>query len=891
MRPADLKRGPWSRLIGLCLALAAGSALAAQTCKYDSIPATAPASRFTDNGDGTVTDKATGLQWKRCSEGQTWSSGTCTGSATTHTWQQALQLAGGVSYAGQSDWRLPNVKELASIVELACSEPAIDLAAFPGPLGGFKVWTSSPAASQVNVAHGVNFSGGFPLLTYITTHYEVKLVRGGQIGGPLNDTGLDWWAELDNNHLAKEPPGYPDQDASYGLDATQDNDADGHAGFAFTKLDASGNPLPASATSWSCVRDNVTGLIWEIKTDDGGLRDMDWTYAWHNPDPATNGGSEGTLGGGYCNGHNGCDTQTYVASVNAAGLCGASDWRLPTVPELHSLLDYGTPSIDTGWFPQTASYLYWSSSPDARNVDKAWFFSFFPNSGAQGSSAKAVGSSVRLVRGGQAWPLDDHGNARDTATKIGVDSRTAGRINFAGDNDFFRVQVGTAGTLTLYTTGSTDTYGYLLNAQGGELARNDDASPTNKNFRIKRSVAPGTYFVRARHALSSGTGAYTLAAEFTAANGKAQRAVLLLHGMNSVPGTWNRLVDERWSGTCEDIHAGVVTPKPAPAQDSLGAVCYRLKFGRYDRTGFTGLENRRCPTTEKEGCKGDFTAIYSADQEDLGVEVFSAVRAILWRLGSDTQVVVLGHSRGGLAARTFLQRSATSAERKAVVGLVTTGTPHKGSPLGRIYAYLKTYCLDSDGKRINSGNRAGKPTAVWSACEDDWEAVDDLELSVPDANLYVGKPTVAFLAPGSSQIQTLNAPGSLANLPSGLSVVQLRYVGQYLGHLGVTAEVLGYSVWPRSGGQYWDQFSMRSRDYALCGGVTIPGSCAFTEDTLAFNGDGIVPRDWQGIPGLADVPGLAAQVLITVPGGIFHKDETGRVLNIATALGRVEAWK
>ena len=486
---------------------------------------------------------------------------------------------------------------------------------------------------------------------------------------------------------------------------------------------------------------------------------------------------------------------------------------------------------------------------------------------------------------------DDHGNSGTNATRIGVDSRTAGLINYPEDNDFFRVQVGTAGTLTLYTTGSTDTYGYLLNAQGGELARNDDASPINKNFRIQRSVPAGTYFVRARHALASGTGAYTLAAEFTAADGKAQRAVLLLHGMNSAPDTWNKLVTERWSGKCETIYAGVVTPIAALPRDSLGAACYRLKFGRYDKTGYTGLEKRRCPTTEPAGCKGDFTAINASGGDDLGVEVFAAVRAILWRLGSDTQVTLLGHSRGGLAARAFVQRPATSAERSAVVGLVTTGTPHRGSPLGRIYAYLKTYCLDGNGGRVHSGNPAGKPRAVWSACEDDWEAVDDLAFStLMGADLYLGKPTIGFLAPASGQIQALNAAGSLANLPSGLSVVQLRYAGQYLGHLGT-----GYSAWDRLVPQGFDQFSLRSRDYALCGRVTIPGSCADDEDSPAFNGDGIVPRDWQGIPGLAGVPGLAAKVLITKTrpnySGIYHKDETKQFVNIDEALEYVEAWQ
>jgi hypothetical protein len=165
--------------MGLCLALAAGGALAAQTCKYGSIPATAPASRFIDNGDGTVTDKATDLQWKRCSEGQDWDGATCTGSATGYNWQGALQRADGADYAGKGDWRLPNLNELASIVERACYEPAIDLAVFPGtPSAWF--WSSSPWAGYADFAWLFAFDVGEDGAHYMYTDIPVRLVRGGQ---------------------------------------------------------------------------------------------------------------------------------------------------------------------------------------------------------------------------------------------------------------------------------------------------------------------------------------------------------------------------------------------------------------------------------------------------------------------------------------------------------------------------------------------------------------------------------------------------------------------------------------------------------------------------------------------------------------------------------------
>jgi len=167
-------------LLGLCLALGAASSPAAQTCQYDSIPATAPGSRFVDFGDGTVGDKATGLQWKRCSEGQTWSGSTCTGIASSHTWQAALQLAEGASDAGRSDWRLPNIKELASIVEQACVSPAIDLAAFPGTASA-GYWSSSHLADDPISVLVERFDYGDDVSDSVGIFgYCIRLVRGGQ---------------------------------------------------------------------------------------------------------------------------------------------------------------------------------------------------------------------------------------------------------------------------------------------------------------------------------------------------------------------------------------------------------------------------------------------------------------------------------------------------------------------------------------------------------------------------------------------------------------------------------------------------------------------------------------------------------------------------------------
>ncbi len=122
----------------------------AQICKPESIPASTPTSRFTDNQNGTVTDTKTGLQWKRCSEGQTWNDVTngCEDSATALTWKAALEQAqtanvtgGGLGIGG--GWRVPNIKELRSIIEVQCGGPAINLEVFPNTDTSAAVWSSS----------------------------------------------------------------------------------------------------------------------------------------------------------------------------------------------------------------------------------------------------------------------------------------------------------------------------------------------------------------------------------------------------------------------------------------------------------------------------------------------------------------------------------------------------------------------------------------------------------------------------------------------------------------------------------------------------------------------------------------------------------------------------
>lgn len=152
--------------------LATSTTLAlAQTCN-PTIPLTKPDSRYAYNAVGDeVTDTVTGLIWRRCAEGMSWSSATCTGTATDFNWEAALAHA-----ATQTGWRLPNFKELKSLVEYACVNQAINQTVFPATLT--YAWSASPYAANAASAWYVNFNDGDGYWYGKDYYLSVRLVRG-----------------------------------------------------------------------------------------------------------------------------------------------------------------------------------------------------------------------------------------------------------------------------------------------------------------------------------------------------------------------------------------------------------------------------------------------------------------------------------------------------------------------------------------------------------------------------------------------------------------------------------------------------------------------------------------------------------------------------------------
>jgi len=173
----------------------------------------------------------------------------------------------------------------------------------------------------------------------------------------------------------------------------------------YAALGADGAQLETGAAG-PCVLDLFTGLVWEVKTSAHGLHNRDNTYSWFSPDEDASGELDfrGKADGGQCEG-SACDTHSFVQAVNAAGLCGFTDWRMPTRDELGSISDprktSTPPSINSDYFPHTQAGEYWSGNDYQFHWNTAWLWNF--ENGLDRVEWKESPRYVRLVRGVPAY--------------------------------------------------------------------------------------------------------------------------------------------------------------------------------------------------------------------------------------------------------------------------------------------------------------------------------------------------------------------------------------------------------------------------------------------------------------------------------------------------------
>ena len=284
-------------------------------------------------------------------------------------------------------------------------------------LSGTAVISSEPASPGARVFIDGKDLGAVPLITELPVGtYEVT-IKGDKLSGTANLQIRDGEQRTLVVELAQGAANTKAVSQSELIKLIGSTHSD------YTKLDARGNKLPSSAKSWACVLDNRSGLIWEVKTDDGGARDKDNEYRWGGKGVSDvalanyDGNDESQRKQSRWNGSGKRydDWNKLINSANSEQLCGFSDWRVSDLYQLASLVrcrggryqnlddgctgSYKKPTIDTNYFPNTQSAGYWSASPLANDSGNAWPLYFYY--GYDYSYYRNYYFHVRLVRSGQ----------------------------------------------------------------------------------------------------------------------------------------------------------------------------------------------------------------------------------------------------------------------------------------------------------------------------------------------------------------------------------------------------------------------------------------------------------------------------------------------------------
>ena len=264
-------------------------------------------SRFLDHIDGTVTDRLTRLMWTRNADP----------ADNAYDWFRALDAVSQLNskkYCGYHDWRLPNVNELATLIDRSRYAPALPRS---HPFSNVKVWywTSTTTADYNNHAWRIYLFLGH--IDYGHKHHMLNHVWPVRTAGSAVDlipkTGQNVSYYAGDDGALKSGKAWPEK-----------------------RFYDHGN---------GTVTDRLSGLMW---TKDANL----------------------LQGGG-----NWFEAKKFIMRLNAKEHCGYKDWRLPKVKDIRTLIDCSkeNPGLpDRHPFLHTASGIYWSSEQNVQDPDYAW---------------------------------------------------------------------------------------------------------------------------------------------------------------------------------------------------------------------------------------------------------------------------------------------------------------------------------------------------------------------------------------------------------------------------------------------------------------------------------------------------------------------------------------